>query len=274
MCLHHFARCAAADHIHTNFRGLYSHLRSKGYFVDVLSRDLTCFNAQLYSSLLLVDTEEDFSALEVEKLEKDVLEGLSVLVFADWHDPEYSANHLRFRDDNTRRWWSPAVGGANIPSINELLRPFGIAFGAGRLSGTFSLDARNADFSDGTYLTRFPMTGRVVYASLREPPGTAGTTVPSTGKDRVDSNGDDASAGASAAGGATANEADGDREFPVFGMVGVAGASSFLAAFGDSGCIDDGQLQHASDCFFLVDRICASAVVVVYTVERACLHAC
>lgn len=270
-CQPHFARCAAADHIHTNFRGLYSHLRSKGYFVDVLSRDLTCFEAALYSSLLLVDTEEDFSALEVEKLEKDVLEGLSVIVFADWHDPEYSASNLRFRDDNTRRWWSPAVGGANIPSINELLRPFGIAFGAGRLSGTFSLDGKTADFSDGTILTRFPMTGRVVYTSLREPAGIYGPaatgTVPATAKEgRVEGpTAADAPAGASTAGGATATDGEGGREFPVFGMVSVAGAGSFLAAFGDSGCIDDGQLQQqqASNCYFLVDRICASALVVV-----------
>ena len=240
--------------------------------MDVLSRDLTCFEAALYSSLLLVDTEEDFSALEVEKLEKDVLEGLSVIVFADWHDPEYSASNLRFRDENTRRWWSPAVGGANIHSINELLRPFGIAFGAGRLSGTFSLDGKTADFSDGTILTRFPITGRVVYTSLREPAGIYGPaatgTVPATGKERVEgpTDPDGPPAGASAAGGATATDGEKGREFPVFGMVSVAGAGSFLAAFGDSGCIDDGQLQQqhqASDCFFLVDRICASALVVV-----------
>lgn len=256
------------DHIHTNFRGLYRHLRSAGYFVDVLSRDLLCFDAQLYSSLLLVDTEEDFSALEVEKLEKDVIAGLSVVVFADWHDPDYSANHLRFRDDNTRRWWSPAVGGANIPSINELLRPFGIAFGPGRLSGTFSLDGRTAAFSDGTFLTRFPMTGRVVYASLREPPGTPATASAKGNSGAGANAGDEPAGAASAPGGGTEvsnDKVEGDREFPVFGMVRVDGASSFLAAFGDSGCIDDGRLQHASDCFFLLDRIraysLASAVV-------------
>ncbi len=245
--------------------------------MDVLSRDLTCFDAQLYSSLLLVDTEEDFSALEVEKLEKDVIAGLSVVVFADWHDPDYAATHLRFRDDNTRRWWSPAVGGANIPSINELLRPFGIAFGPGRLSGTFSLDGRTAAFSDGTFLTRFPMTGRVVYASLREPPGAAATAASAKGNSGVGANAGDESAGAaSAAGGGTAdgsNAMDGGRDFPVFGMVRVDGASSFLAAFGDSGCIDDVRLQHASDCFFLLDRIRASALAIVLNdTEWPCLH--
>lgn len=236
--------------------------------MDVLSRDLTCFDAQLYAALLLVDTEEDFSALEVEKLEKDVMAGLSVVVFADWHDPDYSTDNLRFRDDNTRRWWSPAVGGANIPSINELLRPFGIAFGPGRLSGTFTLDGQAAAFSDGTYLTRFPMTGRVVYTKLRESVGT--TTIPpaASGKAGSDVNPDDRSGGASAIGAETADLSDDmerDREFPVLGVVGVDGASSFLAAFGDSGCIDNGQIQHGSECFFLLDRIRASDSIAVYS---------
>ena len=233
--------------------------------MDVLRRDLTCFDARLYSSLLLVDTEEDFSALEVEKLEKDVIAGLSVVVFADWHDPDYSTDNLRVRDDNTRRWWSPAVGGANIPSINELLRPFGIAFGPGRLSGTFTLDGQAAAFSDGTYLTRFPMTGRVVYTKLRESAGTTTTPLTASGKTGSDATANDQSSGASVIGARTANlldDVERDREFPVLGVVGVDGASSFLAAFGDSGCIDSGQLQHGSDCFFLLDRIRASGTIV------------
>ena len=65
--------------------------------------------------LLLVDAEEDFSAHEVEKLERDVMGGLSLIVFADWHD-QAAFTSLRFRDENTRRWWSPAVGGANVPA--------------------------------------------------------------------------------------------------------------------------------------------------------------
>ena len=37
-----------ADHIHTNFRDLYSHLRSSGYFVEVLGQPFTCFDASNY----------------------------------------------------------------------------------------------------------------------------------------------------------------------------------------------------------------------------------
>ena len=37
-----------ADHIHTNFRDLYGHLRSSGYFVEVLGSPFTCFDAANY----------------------------------------------------------------------------------------------------------------------------------------------------------------------------------------------------------------------------------
>ena len=37
-----------ADHIHTNFRQVYEHLRSAGYFIEVLGEPYTCFDASLY----------------------------------------------------------------------------------------------------------------------------------------------------------------------------------------------------------------------------------
>ena len=37
-----------ADHIHTNFRHAYEHLRNAGYFVEVLGQPYTCFDASLY----------------------------------------------------------------------------------------------------------------------------------------------------------------------------------------------------------------------------------
>ena len=47
-----------ADHPHTNMRPLYKRLRSQGFFVEVLGTDFTCFDANLYGVLLIVDTED------------------------------------------------------------------------------------------------------------------------------------------------------------------------------------------------------------------------
>ena len=76
------------DHLYTNFGAMYRELRTAGYFVDVLSRDLTQFDASNYAALLLVDAEEEYSKAEVAKLHADVArQGLSLLVFADWSSP-------------------------------------------------------------------------------------------------------------------------------------------------------------------------------------------
>ncbi len=34
---------------------------------------------------------------------------------------------LRFYDENTRQWWMPDTGGANIPALNSLLSVWGMA---------------------------------------------------------------------------------------------------------------------------------------------------
>lgn len=41
------------DHIHTNFKDMYMHLRNAGYFVEVLGAPFTCFDASKYSKYIL-----------------------------------------------------------------------------------------------------------------------------------------------------------------------------------------------------------------------------
>lgn len=43
---------------------------------------------------------------------------------------------MRFFDDNTRSWWTPITGGSNVPALNDLLAPHGIALGDTILTGT------------------------------------------------------------------------------------------------------------------------------------------
>lgn len=53
------------DHIHTNFKDMYQHLRNAGYYLEVLGHPFTCFDARNYGTLLIVDTEEEFFPEEV-----------------------------------------------------------------------------------------------------------------------------------------------------------------------------------------------------------------
>ena len=46
---------------------------------------------------------------------------------------------MKFYDENTRQWWIPETGGANVPALNELLAAWGISFGDTVLEGDFSV---------------------------------------------------------------------------------------------------------------------------------------
>jgi hypothetical protein len=73
----------------------------------VSGRPFTCFDAQHYGTLMLVDSEEEYYAEEVAKLRADVEQaGMGLLVFGEWYN-RGMLEKMRFYDDNTRSWCSP-----------------------------------------------------------------------------------------------------------------------------------------------------------------------
>ena len=68
---------------------------------------------------MIVDTEDEFAKSEIEKIRDDVRsKGLSLLVFADWYNSSV-IKAAKFFDENTRNWWTPITGGANVPALNS-----------------------------------------------------------------------------------------------------------------------------------------------------------
>lgn len=111
-----------SDHIHTNFKDMYTHLRSSGYYIEVLGESFNCFNASNYGTLMIVDPEEEYFDEEIEKFREDILEkNLSVIIFADWFNTTVM-KHMKFYDQNTRQWWVPDTGGSNIPGERVYLK--------------------------------------------------------------------------------------------------------------------------------------------------------
>lgn len=80
---------------------MYQHVRNAGYYVEVLGSPYTCFDATQYGALLVVDPEEEFFPEEIAKLKRDVDNGLSVIVFADWYNVSVMKK-VKFFDENTR----------------------------------------------------------------------------------------------------------------------------------------------------------------------------
>ena len=152
---------------------LFNMLRDAGYYIETLGSPLTCFDASNYGTLLMVDLEDEYFSEEIQKLRDDVVhKGLGLAVFAEWYHVDTMVK-MTFFDENTRSWWTPITGGANIPALNELLAPFGIAFGDKILSGDFSINGEQSHYASGTDIVQFPAGGFLHSFELQENSKTA-----------------------------------------------------------------------------------------------------
>ncbi|GFN95273.1 membrane-bound transcription factor site-1 protease-like [Plakobranchus ocellatus] len=213
------------DHIHTNFKDMYQHLREKGYFVEVLGSPYTCFDASQYGTLLVVDPEEEYFSEEITKLRRDIDKGLSLIVFADWYNVSVMKK-VKFYDENTRQWWMPDTGGSNVPALNELLAPLGMAFSDIVYEGDFKIGEHDMYYASGTSLAKFPADGLVLTETLKNQGFEVmkanmwtATDVPILGLHQVDSG-------------------------PSAGRV---------ALYGDSNCLDSSHMQ--KDCFWMLSAL-------------------
>lgn len=133
----------------------------QGYSVEILRNCWVCFDGALYKALLLVDTEDSFAMVELDKLEHDVRAfGLSILVVSDWYD-EKVMTQSNYYDQNTRSEWLSVIGGSNIPAINMLLTRFGGQFGLNAYEGKF--DVGNSEVSSLVHLHRILVSMVVFY---------------------------------------------------------------------------------------------------------------
>ncbi|XP_047970773.1 subtilisin-like protease SBT6.1 isoform X1 [Salvia hispanica] len=215
------------DHLHTNFHIMFNMLRDAGYFVETLGSPFTCFDAKRYGTLLLVDLEDEYFAEEIKKLKDDIMiNGLGLVVFADWYNVD-SMMKMKFFDDNTRSWWTPVTGGANVPALNDLLSPFGIAFGDKILNGDFVINGEQSRYASGTDVVKFPKGGylhRFPFLDSSESGATQNVLL--SGMSKADS--------------------------PILGLVEV-GEEGRIAVYGDSNCLDSSHM--VTNCYWLLKKI-------------------
>lgn len=224
-----------ADHIHTNFKDMYQHLRNSGYYVEVLGSPFTCFDASKYGTLMIVDPEEEYFPEEVTKLRRDVENGLSVIVFADWYNVSVMKK-VKFYDENTKQLWMPVTGGSNIPALNYLLASWGISLSDGVFEGDYTLGDRDMYYATGTSLAQFPQEGTVIRKNLND-----------YAKEMLEA------------------ETESVPDIPILGLLqtrsgaaenmidGGQSHNGRLVVYGDSNCLDNSHMQ--KDCFWMLDAL-------------------
>ena len=220
------------DHPQSNYHSFYDFLKDKGYFVEVLRTDYSCIDPAHYGTLIVVDPEDQFSADEVAKIQDDVLHHeLSVVVLADWYHEGLMAES-RFFDDNTRSVWDALTGGANVPALNDLLRPFGIQFGDLVVAGDLEIGGGHSTyFQTGNAIMESPLHSHVLMTHNLH---------------RILS--------AKRGGKRDQNKVD---AVPLtlydVGHLDSATKGGRVAVWGDSTCLDANQLR--SDCFWMMEML-------------------
>lgn len=117
--------------------------------------------------MIIVDPEEEYFPEEVAKLKRDVDAGLSLIIFADWYNVTVMKK-VKFYDENTRQWWMPDTGGANVPALNDLLASWGIELGNKVFEGEFKLGEHEMYYASGTSLSKFPQEGLLLSRKLKD----------------------------------------------------------------------------------------------------------
>ena len=59
------------------------------------------------------------------------------------------SEQVKFYDENTRQWWMPDTGGANVPALNDLLSVWGMAFSDGLYEGDFTMADHDSESRRG-----------------------------------------------------------------------------------------------------------------------------
>jgi membrane-bound transcription factor site-1 protease len=100
---------------------------------------------------------------------QDVTEhGLGLVLFPEWYSLD-AMGRMQFYDDNTRSWWTPVTGGSNIPAVNDLVQPFGLAFGSSALHGPVQVgSAYEITYASGTSVVRAPQGAATLTAVLTD----------------------------------------------------------------------------------------------------------
>ena len=142
---------------------------------------------------------------------------------------------LRFFDDNTQSWWVPVTGGANVPALNELFAPFGVAFGDSVLRGELSVGGSTVQLASAAPILRFPSSGWLVRAqSLQDEGAKIYGALPFM---RM------------------------RRDVPMLGLLQPrASGAGRIVAFGDSECLDSLSAQQGNTpCWWLLEAFLAYA---------------
>ena len=166
------------ESIETNYKGLHDYLLTNlnslsgidnDYYIEETTQNLDKINLNLYSVLVIIDAEKNFTVNELKEMQ-NALENndLGILIISEWNNDliknKLHKNRMRILNNNTQiphPEKETYTAGSNIPNINNFLLKYNIALSQDTISGNVYLMNKIIEINSGTSISLFPKGGLI-----------------------------------------------------------------------------------------------------------------
>ena len=168
------------ESIQTNFKGLNDFLLNNlnslegidnNYYIEETTKNLDLINLNLYSVLVIIDAEKNFTMEEINNMQNSLENNdLGILIISEWNnDLIKNKIHRNRMNMNTSTNTSQILllkketifSGSNILNLNNFLLKYNIALSQDTISGNVYLMNKIIEINSGTSISLFPKGGLI-----------------------------------------------------------------------------------------------------------------
>ena len=168
------------ESIQTNFKGLNDFLLNNlnslegidnNYYIEETTKNLDLINLNLYSVLVIIDAEKNFTMEEINNMQNSLENNdLGILIISEWNNDliknKIHRNRMNMNiSTNTSQILVPKketiFSGSNILNLNNFLLKYNIALSQDTISGNVYLMNKIIEINSGTSISLFPKGGLI-----------------------------------------------------------------------------------------------------------------
>ena len=167
------------ESIYTNFKGLNDYLIKNlnslsglddDYYIEETSKDLNLVNLNLYSVLIIIDAEKNFTNEEIKSMQNSLENNdLGILIISEWNNEliKNKINNINLKKNNNSKIKpikesdAIAFDGGNVINLNKFLLKYNIALSQNTISGNVYLMNKLIEINSGTSISLFPRGGLI-----------------------------------------------------------------------------------------------------------------
>ena len=166
------------ESIQTNYKGLNDYLLRNlnslariddNYYIEETEKNLDLINLNLYSVLVIIDAEKNFTVEEINSMQ-NALENndLGILIISEWNNDliknKIQKNRISVLNNSTKILLpekESSFPGGNIVNLNNFLLKYNIALSQDTISGNVYLLNKIIEINSGTSISLFPKNGLI-----------------------------------------------------------------------------------------------------------------